>query len=631
MAIDLWVLACALGLAYVLRFDFSVPHWEVHRLILQLPVVLAIEIIALYLWGIYSFIWRYVGVAEVESFAAAGASAAVPLLLGRFLLPLSLQEWKVPLSIIVLNAVFGFLGIIGVRLSRRLIYERFEKQRSSLMRTNGKTKHVLLVGAGRAGILAAREIRGRGDLGIDVIGFVDDDPLKKGTVVNGIKVLGATAQIPELVVSCEIDHVIITIAQASRKELRRIVDICETVPVRTRIIPGLYEILDGRVEVSAIRDVQIEDLLGREPVQLDRELLRSWIGGKTVLVSGAGGSIGSELVRQILQFEPKSVVLVERSEFSLYSMHEELLGKSYGLEVIPRLADIGDEARMREVLTSYHPDVVLHAAAHKHVPLVEWNPLEAVKNNVLGTRCFAQLAGQFGVKVFVLISTDKAVNPTSVMGATKRMAELIIQDLGRGNGTRYVAVRFGNVLGSTGSVVPKFRSQIAVGGPVTVTDPEMRRYFMTIPEAAQLVLQAGAMGEGGEIFILDMGDPIRISDLARDMIRLSGFRPEEDVEIVYTGCRPGEKLFEELDTSDERVLRTRHPKVLIGRISGVDSVGLHEGLRKLEDSVHRGDVEGCIRVLARLVPEADLAIAAGLPGCASQTRETECLRVAAAK
>jgi FlaA1/EpsC-like NDP-sugar epimerase len=609
VVIDLWIMAIAFSLAYLLRFEFALPASELSRFAAQLPVVLGLQFLSFLAWGIYSFIWRYVGIAEIWTFGAANLTVALPLAVARFLLPGSqFQTWRVPLSIIILNSVLSFTAVIGVRVLRRVIHERFERQQNVLRGSGAEAKPVLLVGAGRAGVLAAREVIGRGDLPIEVKGFVDDDPLKQGTVVNGIRVLGTTAELPDLVRKYQIDHVIITIASASRKEVRRIVDLCDAVPVKARIIPGLYEILDGRVEVSSIRDVQIEDLLGRDPVRLDEGLLQGWIGGKTVLVSGAGGSIGSELVRQVLRFKPATLVLVERSEFALYTIHEEIAVPRGSVQIVPALADLGDTLRMREVFEKYRPDVVLHAAAHKHVPMIEWNPMEAVKNNVLATRAFGELAAEYGSSVFVLISTDKAVNPTSVMGTTKRLAELIVQDLDSRHETRYVAVRFGNVLGSTGSVVPKFRAQIAAGGPVTVTHPEMRRYFMTIPEAAQLVLQAGAMGEGGEIFILDMGEPVRIVDLARDMISLSGFRPDEDVEIAFTGLRPGEKLFEELDTSEEKALRTRHPKILIGRISGADSKDLRHGLERLEKTVRAGDDVETLRTLASLIPESSISI-----------------------
>jgi FlaA1/EpsC-like NDP-sugar epimerase len=381
------------------------------------------------------------------------------------------------------------------------------------------------------------------------------------------------------------------------------VELCESTGVRTRIIPGLYEILGGRLSVSQVRPVEIDDLLGREPVTLDLGELRHLLGGKTVVVTGAGGSIGSELVRQIARFSPLRVILVERSEFALYQIEEEMHRIRPALMLVPAMADVGDAVRMRELFRAYRPEVVLHAAAHKHVPLMEVNAGEAVKNNILGTLTVAEIAGEFGAETFILISTDKAVNPTSIMGTTKRVAELVIQMLDRRFLTHFVAVRFGNVLGSTGSVIPRFREQIARGGPVTVTHPEMRRYFMTIPEAAQLVLQAGALGSGGEIFILDMGKPVKIVDVARDMIRLSGLRPDEDIEVHFTGVRPGEKLFEELSTTEDLVEKTRHPKIFIGKIPKIDPEAVRAGILELMCHAHGTD-DGAIRAaFQKLVPE----------------------------
>ena len=358
-------------------------------------------------------------------------------------------------------------------------------------------------------------------------------------MIQGVKVIGMTRDIPRLVPELGIDHVVITIAQASRKDIRRIMEICESVPVKAQIIPGLYEILSGSVEISAMRDVEIEDLLGREPVQLDEEELRRFLAGKTVMVTGAGGSIGSELARQVARFGVGTVLLVERAEFVLFDIDRELRGAWPEVAIVPLVADVCDRQLMRELFERFAPSVVIHAAAHKHVPMMESNPTEAVKNNILATRSLGEVAGEAGVEAFIQISTDKAVRPTSVMGASKRVAELAVQDLNPRYPTRFVSVRFGNVLGSAGSVIPIFREQILKGGPVTVTHPDMVRYFMTIPEASQLVLQAGAMGEGGEIFVLDMGEPVRIFDMAKDMIGLFGLKPFETSTSSSPGCGRG--------------------------------------------------------------------------------------------
>jgi FlaA1/EpsC-like NDP-sugar epimerase len=371
----------------------------------------------------------------------------------------------------------------------------------------------------------------------------------------------------------------------------------------------MSEILEGRVQISGIRDIEIQDLLGREPVALDGEDIRDLVAGKTVMITGAGGSIGSELAAQVARFQPAKLLLVDRAEFALFTVDRRLRDGWPELPLQPLVADIGDAPRMQGILARYEPKVVLHAAAHKHVPMMEANPFEAIKNNVLATHLLGDLAGQAGVQVFVLISTDKAVRPKSIMGAAKRVAELVVQNLDQRYPTRFLAVRFGNVIGSAGSVIPIFQDQIRKGGPVTVTHPEMTRYFMTIPEAAQLVLQAAAIGEGGEIFVLDMGEPVRILDLAKDTIKLSGLRPFEDIRIAFTGLRPGEKLFEELQTSGEQFAKTRHPKIFIGRIARYSAARVHDALLQLEAITRSGDERALYTFVGTLLPEAELDVA----------------------
>ncbi|MGB6846587.1 MAG: nucleoside-diphosphate sugar epimerase/dehydratase, partial [Thermoanaerobaculia bacterium] len=519
---------------------------------IQLPLVVLLQFGVVLLLGIYSFVWRYIGMAEVMAFVRAAVYSAVPLLILRLGLPAQFASWRVPISIILMDTVFAFGGLLGLRVLRRAIYERYERTQREKTNGNGRHKPVLLVGAGRAGVMAVKEIHGRGDMDLEIVGFVDDDPLKQRTVIQGVKVLGTTRDLPDLVRTHGIDRVVITLSEVDRQTIRSIVEICERCRVRTQIIPGFYEILDGSVAVSRFRDVQIEDLLGREPVRLDEDELRRFLTGKSVMVTGAGGSIGSELCRQIARFNPLHLFLVERAEGALFEIERELLELWPGLSIEALVADVGDGIRMRKILEERHPHVILHAAAHKHVPMMEKHPGEAVRNNILATSSLGQMAGQAGVQAFVLISTDKAVCPTSVMGASKRVAELVIQDLDkRFKKSRFLAVRFGNVMGSAGSVIPIFRRQIERGGPVTVTHPEVMRYFMTPAEATQLVLEAGALGEGGEIMVLDMGRPIKILDLATDMINLSGYKPFEEIPISFTGLRPGEKLFEELELSGE--------------------------------------------------------------------------------
>jgi FlaA1/EpsC-like NDP-sugar epimerase len=614
--LDISVLLAAFVVAYLLRFDFEIPRKYWHYVLIQTPFVVLLQFFALTLVGGRAFIWRYTNMAHIKSFFYAALGSLFVVVLLRFELPEAHQAWRIPLSVTLFDSVLAFGGTFGLRMLRRGLYEH-AKRRKQVKGTgngnggrNGKPKlPVLLIGAGQAGVLAAKEIDGRGDLELDIKGFVDDDRMKLGrSVVQRHKVLGTTEDLAHLVHSLEIDHVVITIAQASRQEIRRIVEICEQIPVRVRIIPGLYEILQGNVEVTRIRDVQIEDLLGRDPVHLEEESIKEFLTGKAVMVTGAGGSIGSELARQVALFKPSGLLLVERAEFALFNINRELKEIWPTLSIVPLVADVGEEVRMRSIFKDYGPEVVVHAAAHKHVPMMETNPMEAVKNNVLATNLLGRLAGEFGVEAFVLISTDKAVRPTSVMGASKRVAELVVQNLGQRFDTRFVTVRFGNVLGSAGSVVPIFQEQIRKGGPVTVTHPDMVRYFLTIPEAVQLVLQASAMAEGGEIYILDMGEPVNILDLAKDIITLSGFKPFEDIDIVFTGVRPGEKLFEELEMTEEHLAKTRHPKIFIGKIGTYPDVKVRHALKQLAIFSQDGQEQALRRFFNELLPEAHLTV-----------------------
>jgi FlaA1/EpsC-like NDP-sugar epimerase len=443
-----------------------------------------------------------------------------------------------------------------------------------ISRVNAKNtlrQKILIVGAGAAGSMIVREIHRELAANYQPVGFIDDDPEKSGHTMHGVPILGGRSAIPNLIRQYEIDEVIIALPSASRQEIRDILEICQAAAVRIMLVPPVTEIINGMVSMKQLRDVDIEDLLGREPVRIDLAGIAGYLNHETVLITGAGGSIGSEICRQVARFNPQSLLLLGRGENSIYEIDQELAAAFPHLKREAIIADVRDRQKLAQVFVTYHPTVVFHAAAHKHVPLMEKEPDEAVKNNIFGTKNLAELADEFGCKRFVLISTDKAVNPTSVMGATKRVAELVIQDLSVRSQTKFMVVRFGNVLGSRGSVVPLFRKQIARGGPVTVTHPEMTRYFMTIPEAAQLVVQAGALGKGGEIFILDMGDPVKIVDLARELIRLSGLIPDKEIKIEFSGIRPGEKLTEELLTSDEGRLATKHERIYATQVHQVMS------------------------------------------------------------
>lgn len=602
---DVAILSGAFWFAYLLRFDFNIPvHYRVNA-VNQLPFVVFIQFASLFVAGAYSIIWRYVSLEDIKAFLkAAIVSGSILLVIRLVFVAEQVTMWQVPLSIIFMTTIFGFSGLLALRVLRRFVYEVSEKRGFSLAKRRTKQKPALIIGAGRIGAALAKEMVGRGDAELDIRGFIDDDRRKQGGSVSGIKVLGSTQDLARLADELHIKEVVLAIDEAKGKEIRRILDICRSIPVKAQIVPSLNEIAHGRVNVSRIRDVQIEDLLGREPVTLDDANLEEFLKDKIVMITGAGGSIGSELVRQMTKYGPKKILLVERAEYFLFRIERELENDFPGVQNVPLLADIGDEPRMREIFGEYRPEVIFHAAAHKHVPLMEKNSLEAVKNNVFATRLLGGLAGEFGVRDFVLISTDKAVNPTSVMGASKRIAELVIQSLNGIYKTNYVAVRFGNVLGSAGSVVPIFKEQIERGGPVTVTDREMTRYFMTIPEASQLVLQAGALCKGGEIFILDMGEPVRILDLAEDMIRLSGLEPYEEIDIRFTGIRDGEKLFEELEITGEDLLKTRHPKIFIGKLAVYTDTEVEGILERLRRAVENRDPNGIREIIGASLPEA---------------------------
>lgn len=606
--LDIGVLAASFTVAYAIRFEFVIPPELRIAGLRQLPLAVLLQFAALSVLGVYSFIWRYIGMSELRSFIKASLLATIPLLAMRLTLPDSLRDFRIPISVLLIDAVLGFGGVIGLRVFRRFLYERYERKGHS---EEGAVEpnRALLIGAGRAGVLAAREILGRADVGLEILGFLDDDPEKVGSSIHGIRVLGTTGNLARFVAELRIEEVVITIAQAPRKAIRRIVELCKAVPVKVRIMPGVWEVLQGKVQVSSIRNVEIEDLLGREPVSLEEGKLRAFLAGRTVMVTGAGGSIGSELVRQVARLGPQQLLLVERAEFALFEIEREIRRAWPNARPVPLVADIGEEPRMRAIFAEYRPQVVIHAAAHKHVPLMETNPTEAIRNNILATHLFGEVAGEYGAEVFVLISTDKAVRPASIMGASKRIAELIVQDLDTRYATRFLAVRFGNVLGSAGSVIPIFRKQIRDGGPITITHPDMVRYFMTIPEASQLVLQASAMGQGGEVFILDMGEPVRIVDLARDMIVLSGLKPGEDIDIVFTGIRPGEKLSEEMGTEAENIVRTRHPKIFIGKIAAYPAEQVERALERLRLLADHGDQSSVRRFLQEILPDAQVSAA----------------------
>lgn len=466
-----------------------------------------------------------------------------------------------------------------------------------------KLSRVMIVGAGEAGQMVINEInKNKGKLNRQVVALIDDNEQLLGQEVCGKTVDGRVDDIPDLVKKFMVDEIIFSIANISNKRKKEIIDICRATSCYTKTIPSFLEIIDGKVDFKIIRDVEIDDLLGRDPVNLDMDKIRGYISHKIVMVTGAGGTIGSELCRQIYKYGPRKIILLDNYENNVYNVQQELLMKyDHQLDMEVVIANIREEKRLEEIFSKYRPDIVFHAAAHKHVPLMEANPTEAVKNNVFGTLNLLKISDKYGVKKFVLISTDKAVNPTNIMGATKRLAEKLIQIYNENSPTDFVAVRFGNVLGSNGSVVPLFKSQIQAGGPVTVTHKDIIRYFMTIPEAVALVMQAGAMASGGEIFVLDMGDPVKIDDLARNIIRLSGFEPDVDIDIVYTGLRPGEKLYEELLMAEEGLKVTDHNKIFIGKPQEFNRDEIFGQLEELKLASEDEDVPRVISLIKKLV------------------------------
>lgn len=597
-------LLLSLGLAH--NFHMAVP-WFTQAYLPLLPLAILIKLLVFTRFKIWRESWRYVGLGDLVSLTFASQVSSF-LFVVIFYLGENYATYirgarlfpHMPDSAFLLDWAGTIVLVGGVRIAVRLYYEEFRAQDVTTQ------ARLLIVGAGDAGESLLREIKRMGVTRYEVVGFLDDDPHKLHARIHGVEVLGPTSKIKEIAEQSEVSEVLLALPSAPQRQIRRIIELCTGMGLRFSTIPAVSDLIEGRVTVNQIRDVAIDDLLGRDPVTLDTDLIEQHVRDKIIAVTGAGGSIGSEMCRQIALFGPRHLVLIEQAENNLFEIDRELRSRFPGLRVTPCVADVTDASRIRSLFGQFRPYVVFHAAAHKHVPMLEMNIGEAVKNNVGGTRVIADASVEFGVAKLVMISTDKAINPTSIMGCSKRVAEMYVQQLCNhieNCRTQFVTVRFGNVLGSSGSVVPIFSEQIRTGGPVTVTHPDMMRYFMTIPEAAQLVLQAGAMGSGGEIFILDMGYPVRILDLARDLIALSGLRPGEDIEIVYTGVRPGEKLYEELSIEGEDVSRTTHPKIGIWRTREADWDSIRQAISDLTGMADDGDPEELRSVFQAIVPE----------------------------
>lgn len=587
MIVDLLIVIMVSYLAYFVRFEGKLDSSYFQMLLPNLPVFIVIRLATFYLFGLYHRLWRYASISEL--LAIVGAVSISSLLIVFYMLTISDD---LPRSIYIITWFLNILFIGASRLGVRVIAHLRQ------VPENGQTR-VLVFGAGDAGAFIAREIQNNQYQTKKMIGFIDDDDFKQNKILSGFKVLGNREQLSQIVEKYQIDEIDIAIPSADANLLRQIILDCRKTGCRVKIVPSLDVLVNGKPIVEQLRGVNLEDLLGRPPVKLNTPQLANYLHGKKVLVTGAGGSIGSELCRQIVRFGPDSLYLLGKGENSIYEIDQELRMKLPDLHIVPIIADIRDKQRIDEIFACYGPEVVFHAAAHKHVPLMELQPAEAVKNNIFGTKNVAEAAKKYSTQVMIMISTDKAVNPTSVMGATKRVAEQIIQSMSKKSPTIFAAVRFGNVLGSRGSVVPLFKRQIEAGGPVTVTNPEMKRYFMTIPEAVQLVLQAGSMAKGGEVFVLDMGEPVKIYDLACTLIEQSGLRPHQDIEIKFTGMRPGEKLYEEILTAEEGTTATEHEQIYVANLQTVDDKLLNYGLIMLQQTYAEKTVR---QLLYQLIP-----------------------------
>jgi FlaA1/EpsC-like NDP-sugar epimerase len=593
--IDTGLIALAWFAAFQLRFERLPVYYEGYLELRIILVVIAVKISIFVLFGLYNHWWRYVSIRDIWSVARGVAVAslvsAVVILLWD---PLVV---RLPRGIFFIDAVLLFSFVAGARLLARTAIERPRRLGIGFV---ARGKEALVVGAGDAGQLILKEMLKNPGLGYTPIGLVDDDARKRNIRLHGIRVLGTTRELPHLLKDNKPDEVIIAIPSAAGETRQRIVNDCQAARVPVKTLPAVHELISGDLNLSRqLREVQVEDVLGREAVELDLAAIASYLTGETVLVTGAGGSIGSELCRQIAAVGPERLILVEHSENALVQIDRELRFERGFAASVPVLADVKNRAHMLQLLERERPCVVFHAAAYKHVPLMEENPIESVRNNALATKVMAEVAAELGVKRFVLVSTDKAVNPKNGLGRTKAICEWIVEAAAarEQNGTRFISVRFGNVLGSSGSVIPLFRRQIALGGPVTVTHPDMTRYFMTIPEASQLIVQAGAIGGSGDIYVLDMGLPVRIVDLAHNMIRLSGKEPGRDIQVEFIGARPGEKLHEELWGHGEDAVATRHSKILRCATRPVDPSWLEDELAELERLVEAGET---LEIVARL-------------------------------
>ncbi|MFP4572286.1 MAG: polysaccharide biosynthesis protein [Desulfobacterales bacterium] len=610
---DIALIAVSLYAANLIRFELDIPGRHKSLFFQALPVAIIIKTALFYFFDLYHGMWRYTSIADLINVIKAAFASTLLII---FILLLINRFAGYSRSVFIIDLLLTIILISGFRVAVRFYFESITegmKPREVVKNIAGRLiyapayqKKLLIIGAGDCGEKMFREIRDNAHLKYKVVGFIDDNPTKIGKKIHGIPVRGSVEDLPAIVEKLKADEILIAVPSAHGEQMRRIVEYCKKSDIAYKTVPSMGELIDGRITYNSIRDVAYSDLLGREAVRLDKEKIGAYLQNQCVMVTGAGGSIGSELCRQICRYRPKTLLLFERGENLLYHIEMELLSDFEDIEIIPLLADIQDPEQVEQAFSRYMPQTVFHAAAYKHVPMLESQPWTPVKNNILGTANLAEASKKYGVERFVFVSTDKAVRPANIMGVSKRVAEMLIQNQnsgGRAQKPRFVSVRFGNVVGSEGSVVPLFKKQIQRGGPVTVTHPEATRYFMMIPEACQLILQAGGMGHGGEIFILDMGRPIKILDMAHDMIRLSGFEPETDIKIAYTGLRPGEKLYEELITEGEDVLNTNHEKIMVVKGAECNLQDLENKIRALTQAAAAQDAEKVRTLFKQIVPE----------------------------
>ena len=606
ISIDGCLVVAAYLLAFLLRFEGQIPQQEWKSFSTTILYILPFKMFVFIYFGLYRGMWRYTSLVDLLNVLKGTLTSSAVIIL-TILFIYRFQGF--PRSVFIIDGFLTFIFIGGIRIVIRLLLSEKESGLYFLFHSpfsKGKItkpkKRLLIIGAGDAGEKMLREIHDNPRLNYEVVGFLDDDSNKKGMRIHGVPVLGPIPRIHDMAYRDEMDEILIATPSASAKQMRRIIEACEGIGLKSHTTPGIGELIDGKVSFKTIREVSFEDLLGRDPIDLDMKSIGDYLTDKVVLVSGAGGSIGSELCRQITQFQPKNLILFDKTENSLFHIEMEFRQHFPKTFITPVLGDVKFTSYLTKHFAHYRPQVVFHAAAYKHVPVVELNPSEAIYNNIIGTRNIVEASHQFGVERFIMISTDKAVRPANVMGATKRVSEMITSCYAS-NPTHFVSVRFGNVLGSEGSVVHLFKKQIERFGPVTVTDPEITRYFMTIPEASKLILQAGALGEGGEIFILDMGTPIKIVDMARDLIRRSGFKPDVDIEIKFIGLRPGEKLHEELITEGEGIVRTPYEKIFVLKGDTCDLNWLNGKIEELVKLANEQDAGGIKSKLKEIIPE----------------------------